>query len=402
MRTIKMRMVNGTANNNKFYDILFHDDGSVTAHWGRVGTNGQTAPLDDWEKKYREKLRKGYRDVTDLQQEESNVEVKSNIEDKDVADLIAKLSSYSNDFIKNNYRISANSVTRAQVEEVQNCIATMKGIAEKYAKSELKNERYAVESFNWGIEEILTTIPRVVVKVKDLLAKSPKDFNDILEREQSILNVMAAKVKAHEVEIDGKGMLEAHGLEIRPVTAKEKESILSHLDNSTRQRFVRAFRVVNKNTEDRFDKFCKDNDYGEKDIHFNYHGSRNRNWLGILQNGLCLNPKAPTTGHMFSAPGCGIYTATSSAKSANYASLRDCYWNNEAMDRGYLAVFKVAMKNPHHVYRFTSDCSSLTQKHMDRMGCDGTFAHKGPSLHADEIIVYREEQMTIRYLIEIK
>ena len=33
---------------------------------------------------------------------------------------------------------------------------------------------------------------------------------------------------------------------------------------------------------------------------------------------------------------------------------------------------------------------------------DAVFAHKGSSLINDEVIIYREEQLTIQYLIELQ
>ena len=158
------------------------------------------------------------------------------------------------------------------------------------------------------------------------------------------------------------------------------------------------FRVENKTTEAKFDKFCSDNGYVGKDIHFYYHGSKNQNWYGIISEGLKLNPDAPITGKAF---GRGIYTATAFGKSRGYASLSDCYWTHENAEVGYVAVYKVAMKNPKHVSHYNEVSSNATQKDMDRWGVDGVFAHKGNSLRRDEIVVFREEQLTIRYLIEV-
>lgn len=376
-------MVNGDNNNNKFYNMLSNNDGTWIAEYGRVGKSTQRKTYFDydWDKKYYEKLRKGYSDVTELQTTEE-VSVKNDIENEEVRDLINKLTSYSSDFIKKNYTVGAGQVTTAMVNKVQNLI------------SEMKNETN-MWRFNRRMEEILTTIPRQTADVRDLLAKSDKDFADILEREQSILNVMQSQVKAQEVMVGGKDMLKAHGLTIKPVTKKQEKEILDHLDNTTRAHFKRAFKVVNKNTSDRFNAFCKDNGYGEGDIKFLYHGSRNQNWMGIIQQGLTLNNKAPKTGRMF---GSGLYFANSSNKSYNYLSVRGAYWNNETSNTGYMAVYKVAMKNPHHV-EFGD--SSLNAAKMEKLGCDGTWAHKGQRLKADELIVYSEDRCDISYLIEI-
>lgn len=383
MDSVRLVMVNGANNNNKFYNMTDNGDGTWTAEYGRVGksTQRKVYPNSKWYDKYDEKVRKGYEDVTDIQTTEE-VKVENDIEDDEVRDLINKLTSYSSNFIKKNYTVGVGSVTTAMVERVQDLIEKMK-------------TETSVWYFNELMESILTTIPRQTMEVRALLAETDKDFTDILEREQALLNVMQSEVKAKEVMVGGKDMLKAHGLTIKPVTKKEEKEILSHLDNTARTHFKRAFKVVNKKTSDRFNKFCEDNGYGEKDVKFLYHGSRNQNWLGIIQQGLTLNNKAPKTGAMF---GRGLYFAPSSNKSYNYLSLRGAYWNSESSNIGYMAVYRVAIKKPHNI---TRGDSSLNQSKMDRLGCDGTWAHKGNHLRADEVIVYSEDRCDIKYILEM-
>ena len=59
-----------SANNNKFYNMIPHGD-SWTAEYGRVGASCQkrTYSMREWDKKYREKIAKGYKDVTDISQD---------------------------------------------------------------------------------------------------------------------------------------------------------------------------------------------------------------------------------------------------------------------------------------------------------------------------------------------
>ena len=57
-------------NNNKYYNMIPHGD-SWTAEYGRVGASCQkrTYSIREWDKKYREKIAKGYKDVTDISQD---------------------------------------------------------------------------------------------------------------------------------------------------------------------------------------------------------------------------------------------------------------------------------------------------------------------------------------------
>ena len=61
MESVRLIMVNGTANNNKFYNMDDNGNGTFTAHYGRVGQAGskKTYSIYEWDKKYTEKIRKG-------------------------------------------------------------------------------------------------------------------------------------------------------------------------------------------------------------------------------------------------------------------------------------------------------------------------------------------------------
>ena len=60
-------------NTNNHHDKFYHmienkDDASFTASWGRTGSNGRTQIYDmnEWDKKYREKINRGYKDTTNV------------------------------------------------------------------------------------------------------------------------------------------------------------------------------------------------------------------------------------------------------------------------------------------------------------------------------------------------
>ncbi len=70
---------------------------------------------------------------------------------------------------------------------------------------------------------------------------------------------------------------------------------------------------------------------------------------------------------------------------------------------GYMALFETAYGNPYNTdnnyeFNYNYNINDLKRKHPD---CDCVHAHAGNSLMNDEIIYYREEQITIKYLIEI-
>ena len=58
---------NTNNHHDKFYHMIENKDGaSFTASWGRTGSNGRTQiyGMNEWDKKYREKISRGYKDST--------------------------------------------------------------------------------------------------------------------------------------------------------------------------------------------------------------------------------------------------------------------------------------------------------------------------------------------------
>ena len=56
---------NTNNHHDKFYHMIENKDGaSFTATWGRIDSNGRTQiySINEWDKKYREKINKGYKD----------------------------------------------------------------------------------------------------------------------------------------------------------------------------------------------------------------------------------------------------------------------------------------------------------------------------------------------------
>ena len=97
-------------NNNKFYNMTDLGNGQFKVEYGRVGTTATTLtyPISDWNKKYNEKIKKGYVDITEsLSKEIRKSEL--DIEDKDVKELISFLMSCAKQSIKTNYNISIDN-----------------------------------------------------------------------------------------------------------------------------------------------------------------------------------------------------------------------------------------------------------------------------------------------------
>ena len=156
----------------------------------------------------------------------------------------------------------------------------------------------------------------------------------------------------------------------------------------------------NQMSDELFDKFIEDNNINNTKLLF--HGSRSENFWSIIKTGLVLRPtNAVITGKMF---GYGCYYAPKCAKSIGYTSLSGSYWARGGNNTAYMALFDVAYGTPYDVYNFDSKYYNLDYNKLQQFkpgaNCLHAHADKG-MLRNDEIVVYKEDQMTIKYLIEI-
>lgn len=385
-------------NNNKFYNC-FPEGDRFRVEYGRVDSTKTTLYYNkhDWNSKINSKLKKGYKDISQLKQElieeiKPTAENYADVESEIVRKLISDLQRYSKEKVNSSYSVKSSAVTNAMVEEAQNII------------NNLINTK-TINEFNSILVRLFAAIPRKMGNVKDYLAYKVEDIEKIIKREQDLLDVLRGQVyipnktnSTSEENTSGINLSDL-GLIIEEATDEDIYQIKRHM-GSCADKFKKAYRVINKETQEKFDKFVKDNNIVTKKLLF--HGSRNENFWSILKLGLKLRPtSAVITGKMF---GYGIYFAPKCSKSIGYTSLRGSYWASGNSDKAYMAIFNVAYGNPYDVYDFNSKYYDLSYDKLQSFKTGATCLHahsdKG-MLRNDEIVVYKEEQVTIKYLVEI-
>ena len=412
-RIIKLVMVTGE-NNNKFYDMEELPNGNWKGTWGRIGVTSTSRefPMSKWEKKYREEIKKGYKDVTDLLTVETHEGKKANQLDADfkagrasaVIEIVKKLQAYAKHSIALNYTVKVANVTQRQVDTAQECLNDL-------ANSTISdgNLRY----INSKLLELYTIIPRRMKNTKDYLLKESESassqeefYKDLLFNEQQTLDVMAGQVKLHtdtdemvDEEVDSAvDIIEASGLEIVEISDAEIQVIKSKMENGHHHKFRRAFKVVNKSSQALYDAHLKksDNQYTE----LFWHGSKNENWWSILTTALKIRPaNASYQGSMY---GDGIYFAREFDKSLGYTSFKGSRWVNGTSNSAFLGLFHVHLGKQLIYERWDTSCYSLSGNVLKTKGYDSTYAKKGISLHRDEFIIYNTAQCTIGYIVEIE
>lgn len=389
-------------NNNKFWKAISKGD-HFDVEYGRVGGTAQTYsyPISKWNAKYREKIAKGYVDRTELvadlieKQKPATSDGYREIENRAIAEIVERLQSMAKKAVAENYTISSSKVTMAMVAKAQEQLGKMAAMAAA-----------SVEEFNRALIELFGIIPRKMGNVSSYIATKKEDFGKILEREQDLLDVMRGQVyvppehplPSPEAEDKGFTILEEKGLVFEEVDDHDILVIKAAL-GSCADKFVRAWRVKNLATQEKFDAYVKDGSVKTKLL---WHGSRNENWWSIVGSGLVLRPtNAVITGKMF---GYGIYFATKARKSLGYTSLSGSYWAHGSSSSAFMGLYEVAYGKPYDVYSFDSKFYNLNYEGLQRMcpGANCLHAHEGQMLRNDEIIVYQECQTTIKYLVELK
>ena len=386
-------------NNNKYYNC-FPEGDNFRVEYGRVNSTKTITnyPMSKWESQISSKIKKGYKDVTDLktalvEEIKTDGTKYKDIENESVRRIIEKLRSLARDTVKKNYSVSSASVTEEMVYEAQLVINNLISIK-------------SVNKFNDELLKLFEIIPRKMDNVRSYLIKSTDEIDKVISREQDLLDIMRGQIvtkstatenKAKEIDNSGITILDEMGITMRECTPEEINEIKDCMKESS-YHFSKAWRVDNISTRKKYEEFIKA--YNIKNTKLLFHGSRTENWFSILKTGLKIRPtNAITTGAMF---GFGSYFSPKCQKSIGYTSLGGSYWAGGKDNVAYMALFDTAYGKPYNVYNFDSKYYSMSFDKLP-VGCNCLHAHAGNGmLRNDEIVYYKTEQMTIKYLIEIK
>ena len=386
-------------NNNKYYNC-FPEGDNFRVEYGRVNSTKTITnyPMSKWESQISSKIKKGYKDVTDLktalvEEIKTDGTKYKDIENESVRRIIEKLRGLARDTVKKNYSVSSASVTEEMVYEAQLVINNLISIK-------------SVNKFNDELLKLFEIIPRKMDNVRSYLIKSIDEIDKVISREQDLLDIMRGQIvtkstatenKDKEIDNSGITILDEMGITMRECTPEEINEIKDCMKESS-YHFSKAWRVDNISTRKKYEEFIKA--YNIKNTKLLFHGSRTENWFSILKTGLKIRPtNAITTGAMF---GFGSYFSPKCQKSIGYTSLGGSYWAGGKDNTAYMALFDTAYGKPYNVYNFDSKYYSMSFDKLP-VGCNCLHAHAGNGmLRNDEIVYYKTEQMTIKYLIEIK
>ena len=411
-RIAYLQYTDGCGNHNKFYKMTENDDGSISVVYGRVGAAGTSVDYGftkNWEALRSSKLKKGYEDVTEYHLEPANngnkvkVEVTNdNIKEPESKEFFNEIYRARKNFEKE-YRFDLKDITKKALED-----------SEKYIKvlNEIKNDdggssNRRVYEFNYYLQKIFLTFPRVMTDVQCNLAREAEDFEKIISDETKRLETLELIYENQNAisNVNAKSNNVECSFSMERATYDEEDEIMQsftkrsyHSSTKSEDKFLRAFKVRNKKTDEAFDKYCRANPRAGGNRRILFHGTVKRNLYSIVENGLIIQ-RVYANGRAF---GNGLYFAEQPEKSIGYTSVGSARWTNGKEDKSVLLLYEVALGKMDVVH---SVDHSLSGKEMKRLGCDSVFAKgKCEDIQAvfenNEFIIYDKDACTVRYMSE--
>lgn len=392
---------------NKFYTMTENGNGTFGVEYGRVGGNAPAVATYDmslWDKKYNEKLKKGYKDVTEFK---TVTKIAGSLSFDDIADvsvrnILKKLNDFCKHHVLANYTVSSEQVSQKMIDAAQEIIDTI--------NAKIQSRTLGQTEGNQLLMKLYAIISRKMKLVNDYLipgSMADKANQEWLAKtmmgEQSTLDAMAQQVAAQaqvaQVASGEISILESLNIgSMSEVTNASTIAKIKSMMGAEANKFHKAWAVVNFKTQAAFDAHVAK--AANKKVELFWHGSRNENWLSLVKNGIMIRPAgAAYSGSMF---GDGIYAANKFLKSYGYTSGRGSYWAKGNSDSAFLALYDFHVGNQKHIYRHDSSCRYLNEKDLKKEGFDSVYAHGGADLRNDEFIMYNSAQCTIKYLVEVK
>ena len=392
-RYVKLIMVSAE-NRNKYYEMTW--DGvspSFSVKYGRLESTATTGsyPISQWNTKYNEKVKKGYKDVTEyvavtVTTQAPTTQDLDKITDQIVDKFMSLMKKYTDGLVSKTYSVKAVAVTQKQVDDAQKLLNELSTMTKKSQKE-----------INDKLIELYMIIPRYMGHVSHHLLPSI-NLDKTLVQEQDNLDAMASQVamiatttKPKKKKVEKNTILDVLGIKMKEAKPGKDVKYLIDQISSTGRRVESFFEVDKPSENKRFeDWLSKQND---KSTRILIHGTRCTSVIPILEQGLKIRPAGnfQFSGKVY---GDGNYFSEVVNKSLGYVG-----HDNDKI----LLVYEVHTGNP-FVYDgwYRGNSFTLNYKNLKERGFDSTYVKAGHGLLNTEIIAYKEEQCRIKYIIWLK
>ena len=377
-------------NHNKYYEMQETED-NIQVKYGRVDSSciTITKPISKWSSLIKSKVNKGYIDVTEfVSTVKDKEEVISNIVyTQELYDVfLKKMMDYRDGLVSSTYTVKATQVTRRQLEQAQVHINDLAQVGEDYD----------IQHVNDLLLKLYIVIPRYMRKVQDYLLPNIS-LNKLVEQEQDKLDALSSQV-IEDINNDVEACSEqpiintiASTLNITIKVVKDYPDEITYITKQLGNKVKGLFKVDISKHKDKFNEYSKAYVLRQVGCHRHLiHGTRCSSVIPIIEQGLKIRP---TGNFNFSGKvyGDGIYFSEVTSKSLGYTG-----YDNDKV----LLIYKVFIGNP-FVYKgwYRGNDFDLNYNELKQRGYNSTFVEAGNGLLNSEIIVYKEEQCYLEYII---
>jgi len=395
-------------NSNKFYIIELQEGSGdysycIYTEYGRMGKNprqegrffrSQFEAMREYDKIVSSKQSKGYKKIevddgfsfskptqVTVKRKANQVEL-SKINDK-VLRLIGRLYQNATNYLVQTIETPLGKLSSNQVAKGLEILNRIEELLDKGSKGydldRYSNEFYSVIPVTFGsrvdYQKFIINDYTKLNEKKDLLGV----MSSVVQVQDSLEKTLEEKYKALNIKLKA--------LSKRTKEFKRVEGLVNGTHSKHHHFHVNIQEIYQIEDMVGHDEF---NPFGCETMEL-FHGSRNENILSIMQKGLLIKPaSAVHTGSMF---GAGIYFASDVTKSANYC------WGFGSADRN------------EHYYMFLCEVATGKIKDFDTpqthlrsapWGYNSVRGVKGSHLLHDEYIVYKQNQVKLKYIVEFK
>lgn len=401
-------------NNNKFYELILHDNGTLEKKWGRVGTKGQ-AKTDfsgkaGFDKETTNRAKKEYRpvDVVDTPRSSAMSDLMTvatkkipKTSDAELVDLIEKWCA------ANRHQIEAASGGLISVSDT-GVVKTALGIVSAQTISDARAILLTIAGARSKqiekIEHYLSLIPQDIGRrrgweedfVKPEQLAKQQDFLDTLDGSLAMATSLAddsdepdAVFKYHLS--SGAAATDQIFKKIQAMFSSTKNQI--HTSSNMKLSKVIPISHTDPSDDDTWRAHAKT----YSNVKQLWHGTGDHNLISILHRGLFVPPVCggtfTTTGRMF---GDGVYFSDQSTKALNYAQ---GYWSGTRNHVCYMLLADVVMGS--ELRPTTYGAAGISQS---RNGKYHSINVQGGTcgVRNNEMIVWNTEQINLAYLCEFR
>lgn len=416
-KTIKLVFTEISTNNNKWWKGELFDNGDVVTTWGRIGEGTQSKTFSSagqafLDKKEKEKIKKGYTLARVLGDEAGGTIIspkdanlhklahsqlfKQNPQNSQLAKLVDRLIATNIHNIVSQTNIIFNSST--------GLFQTPLGIVTKEAIDDARDllveiKKSLIDKNKAKLVKLASKYLRIVPQVlnRKLLVEDIFPDSDSVKKQADILASLEASLASVVTPLD-KDKDKDYSKEEKIFDVyldilnddKERKRIMNYYSSSMKSSHGYSHVKIREIYSSKLNKMDKDFNRKLGNCKEVYHGSGMGNILSILKSGLKCSPpsSAYIAGKMW---GNGIYGAINSSKSLGYTFGK---WGGKSSESGWLFVCDFAMGK---VYEPASTRSSPPS------GYNSIWAKAAKcGLCHDELIVYNDNNVNIKYLLEVK